>query len=320
MCSGCEGPLTGTLVKFSCLSDIPFAQSGALSDGWTGSINIILWQHGIKIDAPSFWDTKVRGFHILKAFLKIWEKGQECRTDMTQIVFHCSCWCLLFDWHQSTIYCLFLKLSHHKYAVPLTTAPTMGSKEVWADLKEITDSSSRLYKPAWLSLLCHSIKHSWRWINDTIFLFGWTVPLSVDIRLPGAHPRMPENNGSPAPRLSRAKSLEGLYLFWPDSRIPRLYSAEAKKRTMWIFLDVGPVEEGALFKTPYIPLIMWSFHFPTLQTTRTGEYSHTSSHPLPVIQENLFHLSPAKPDLELIISCKSITSHPPNTYAGRKRY
>lgn len=52
-CSGCEGPLTWTLVKFSCLSDIPFAQSRALSDGWTDSIDIILWQHGIKIDAPT---------------------------------------------------------------------------------------------------------------------------------------------------------------------------------------------------------------------------------------------------------------------------
>ncbi len=40
--------LTLTLVKFACLCDVSFAQSGPLTDGRPNSVHIISWQNGVQ--------------------------------------------------------------------------------------------------------------------------------------------------------------------------------------------------------------------------------------------------------------------------------
>lgn len=49
--------LTWTLVKFACLCDVSFAQSGPLTDGRSNSVHIISWQNGVQ-KYPSVSKTK----------------------------------------------------------------------------------------------------------------------------------------------------------------------------------------------------------------------------------------------------------------------
>jgi len=49
--------LTWTLVKFACLCDVSFAQSGPLTDGRPDSVHIISWQNGVQ-KYPSVSKTK----------------------------------------------------------------------------------------------------------------------------------------------------------------------------------------------------------------------------------------------------------------------
>lgn len=47
----CHFGLTGALVEFACLCNIPFAQSGSLANGWSHSVHIVAWQDGVQEDA-----------------------------------------------------------------------------------------------------------------------------------------------------------------------------------------------------------------------------------------------------------------------------
>lgn len=40
--------LTWTLVKFACLRDVSFAQSGSLADGGTDAVYVVPWENGVQ--------------------------------------------------------------------------------------------------------------------------------------------------------------------------------------------------------------------------------------------------------------------------------
>lgn len=58
--------LTGALVEFARLCDVPFAESGSLSDGRAHSVYIVAWEDGVQKDASVIQqEIDVRGIFIL---------------------------------------------------------------------------------------------------------------------------------------------------------------------------------------------------------------------------------------------------------------
>lgn len=56
----CHFGLTGALVEFACLCNIPFTKSGSLANGWSHAVHIVAWQDGVQEDASVIQREKER--------------------------------------------------------------------------------------------------------------------------------------------------------------------------------------------------------------------------------------------------------------------